>query len=311
MSGALQPGSTFQFSVTQAESGQRLDRFLPQHLPALSRTRIQTLIRDGIITVNGRTTKPGAELNPGDVIAGGIPEDRPAEAQPQDLPLCVLYEDDHLAVLDKASGMVVHPAEGNPDGTVVNALLHRFGALSSIGGVQRPGIVHRLDKETSGCLVVARNDAAHHSLTAQFAGRSVEKTYLAVVQGVPSPAAGSIETHIGRNPHDRQKMAVVPPPAGKHALTDYSVVRPLGATALVRCDLHTGRTHQIRVHLKHLGHPLLGDATYGRPSRQQEVPRLLLHAWKLAFDHPVTGQRLTFTAPIPAEFAPWAEGLSI
>lgn len=295
----------FTFTAAPEDAGRRLDKYLAAQLDGLSRVRVQSLIKDGAVTVNGRAAKPSQDVEQGDVIAGTVPPDKPAEAQPQDLPLAMLYEDEHLAVLNKASGMVVHPAHGNEDGTLVNALLHRFGALSSIGGVARPGIVHRLDKETSGCLVVARNDAAHHSLTEQFAGRSVEKIYLAVSQGTPSPRAGTISTHIGRDPHDRLRMAVLPPPAGKSAITDYEVLHLTGGDALVRCTLHTGRTHQIRVHLKHLGHPLLGDTTYARLSRQTTTARLMLHAWKLAFTHPFSRERLHFTAPVPPEFRPW------
>lgn len=295
----------FSFQIDPIAAGQRLDRFLAERLPELSRSRVQALIKEGAVLLNGKPAKPSAEVSAGDFIAGSIPEDRPAEAQPQELPLTILYEDEHLAVLDKASGMVVHPGDGNQDGTLVNALLHHFGSMSSIGGVQRPGIVHRLDKETSGCLVVARNDETHRALTEQFSGRTVEKTYLAIVERAPSPPRGRIETNIGRNPHNRQKMAVLPPPAGKIAITDYEVLRSLGSSSLVRCDLHTGRTHQIRVHMKHLGHPLLGDETYGRAAKHYGVSRMLLHAWRLAFDHPATGQRMQFTAPIPPEFAPW------
>jgi len=295
----------FLLTVEAGEAGQRLDKFLVARLPACSRARLQALLKEGAILVNGREAKASRELSAGEVIAGTIPPDRPSEAQAQDLPLEVLYEDDHVAVLNKASGMVVHPAHGNEDGTVVNALLHRFGAMSSIGGVARPGIVHRLDKETSGCLVVARNDAAHHSLTEQFAGRTTGKTYLAVVQGVPSPREGTVQNHIGRDPNNRLRMAVVPENAGKVAVTDYRVEHVSGADALVRCTLHTGRTHQIRVHMRHLGHPLLGDATYAKVSRQTPSGRMMLHAWRLAFDHPVTGKRMEFTAPIPPEFRPW------
>ncbi len=295
---------SFTFTV-ETPGKPRLDVFLVEALPHLSRARVQALIKEGAITLNGKTVKPSGNLNFGDVILGQIPEDKPAEAQPEDLPLDVMYEDAHLAVLNKASGMVVHPAEGNESGTMVNALLHRFGPLSSIGGVARPGIVHRLDKETSGCIIVARNDETHRALTEQFAGRTTDKFYLAVVQGTPNPSEGTIQTWIGRNPHDRQKMAVLPEPAGKFAHTDYRLLRSLGMSSLVECHLHTGRTHQIRVHLKHLGHPLLGDATYGRPARQQEVPRVMLHAWKLSITHPVTQERLNFQAPIPAEFLPW------
>ncbi len=293
------------FTVAPEQAGQRLDRFLCVCLPDLSRARLQALIKEGAATVNGRPAKPSHEVTSGEEIAVEIPPDKPAEAQPQDLPLTILYEDDHLAVLNKASGMVVHPAHGNEDGTVVNALLHRFGALSSIGGVARPGIVHRLDKETSGCLVVARNDLAHQHLSAQFAGREVDKIYLAVTHGTPQPPTGTIQTHLGRDPHDRLKMAVLPAPAGKWAHTDYEVLYTLTGDALVKCTLHTGRTHQIRVHLKHLGHPLLGDPTYSRKTKQTHAPRLMLHAWKLTLTHPVTGQRLACEAPLPPEFKPW------
>jgi 23S rRNA pseudouridine1911/1915/1917 synthase len=293
------------FTVTPEQAGQRLDRFLCTCLPELSRARLQALIKEGAATLNGRAFKPSQETNAGDVIALEIPPDKPSEAQAQDLPLTILYEDGDLAILNKASGMVVHPAHGNEDGTVVNALLHRYGALSSIGGVARPGIVHRLDKETSGCLVVARNDHAHQQLSAQFAGREVDKIYLAVTCGTPQPASGTIQTHLGRDPHDRLKMAVLPAPAGKWAHTDYEVLHVLTVDALVKCTLHTGRTHQIRVHLKHLGHPLLGDATYARKTKQTHAPRLMLHAWKLTLTHPVSGQRLAMEAPLPPEFRPW------
>jgi 23S rRNA pseudouridine1911/1915/1917 synthase len=293
------------FTVTPEQAGQRLDRFLCTCLPELSRARLQALIKEGAATLNGRAFKPSQETNAGDVIALEIPPDKPSEAQAQDLPLTILYEDGDLAILNKASGMVVHPAHGNEDGTVVNALLHRYGALSSIGGVARPGIVHRLDKETSGCLVVARNDHAHQQLSAQFAGREVDKIYLAVTCGTPQPASGTIQTHLGRDPHDRLKMAVLPAPAGKWAHTDYEVLHVLTGDALVKCTLHTGRTHQIRVHLKHLGHPLLGDATYARKTKQTHAPRLMLHAWKLTLTHPVSGQRLAMEAPLPPEFRPW------
>jgi 23S rRNA pseudouridine1911/1915/1917 synthase len=290
--------------------GGRLDAFLAGRLAELSRSRIQTLIREQHILVNGRPAKPRDPVKPSDRITLALPEAVPAEAAPQDLPLDILFEDDDLLVLNKAHGMVVHPAPGNPDGTLVNALLHHCrGKLSGIGGVERPGIVHRLDKDTSGCLVVAKSDPAHQSLTTQFSDRStMEKLYLAVTTGVPRPDADSIFTHIGRHPVNRQKMAVVNPPGGKPAITDYRIlaVDASSLTSLVLCHLHTGRTHQIRVHLLHKGTPLLGDPIYGKPGRHPAgTGRLMLHAWRLAFHHPIHGRPLRFEAPIPAEFHHW------
>lgn len=295
------------FTTTASDVGQRLDRFLAAQLPELSRSRLANLIKEGAVTVNGRPAKPSLALSGGETIELEIPADRPAEAQPQEMALEFLYEDEDLAVLNKASGIVVHPGAGHEDGTLVNGLLHRFGPLSSLGGVQRPGIVHRLDKETSGCLVVARNDFTHAALSAQFAGRETEKTYFAVVQGVPTTKAGRIENYLARHPVHRMQRTVVPENrGGKHAVTDYEVIHTSHRCALVRCELHTGRTHQIRVHLKHLGHPLLGDELYAKPARQPfPAARLLLHAWRLAFTHPRTQQRLAFTAPLPPEFAPF------
>jgi 23S rRNA pseudouridine1911/1915/1917 synthase len=294
------------------QTGERLDAFLAGRLAELSRSRIQTLIREQFIQVNGHPAKPRDAVKPGDWITIALPEAVPLDAAPQAIPLEILYEDDDLVVLNKAPGMVVHPAPGNPDGTLVNALLHHCqGQLSGIGGVERPGIVHRLDKDTSGCLVVAKSDVAHQSLVTQFSERSsMEKLYLAVTEGIPKPAQDTIFTHLGRHPVNRQKMAVVNPPGGKTAITDYQVLAtdPVTLTALVRCHLHTGRTHQIRVHLHHRGCPLVGDPIYGKPSKTATLTgRLMLHAWRLAFDHPVRGVRLQFESPIPAEFIPWLE----
>ncbi len=291
--------------------GDRLDAYLAGRLPELSRSRIQALIRDQFIQLNGQPAKPRSAVKLGDSISIVLPEAVPLDALAQAIPLDVLYEDAELLVLNKAPGMVVHPAPGNPDGTLVNALLHHCqGKLSGIGGVERPGIVHRLDKDTSGCLVVAKSDPAHQSLVGQFAGRTMEKLYLAVSQGIPRPAKDTIFTHIGRHPVNRQKMAVVNPPGGKASITDYEVlaVDPATLTALVLCHLHTGRTHQIRVHLQHRGAPLVGDPIYGKASPVAALTgRLMLHAWQLTFDHPLTCERLHFSAPIPAEFAPWVQ----
>lgn len=294
--------------------GTRLDQFLTTQLPELSRARIQALIKAGDITVDGKKIKAKTPVERGMSISVNIPEPEPAEAQPQDIPLSVLYEDRDVIVIDKESGMVVHPAAGNPDGTLVNAVLFHCGDLSGIGGVERPGIVHRLDKDTSGCIVIAKNDAAHLSLTAQFAQRDTTKIYLAVVQGQPREAGGTIFTNIGRHPVNRLRMAVVNPGSGKPAITDYRVLHYDAATdsSLVMCTLHTGRTHQIRVHMLHLGHPLIGDPIYAHPQRQKARPgRLMLHAWRLAFLHPSKGQRMAFEAPLPPEYAPWLIGVEL
>lgn len=293
-------------------SGTRLDQYLTTHLPELSRARIQALIKAGDITVNDRACKAKTPVERGMSICINIPEPTPAEAQAQDIPISVLYEDEHVIVVDKESGMVVHPAAGNPDGTLVNALLHHCGDLSGIGGVERPGIVHRLDKDTSGCIVVAKNDAAHLSLTTQFAERDTSKVYLAVVQGCPKEPGGTVFTNIGRHPVNRLKMAVVNPGSGKPAITDYETLHydPSTDSSLVLCTLHTGRTHQIRVHMLHLGHPLIGDPIYAHPQRQKARPgRLMLHAWRLAFNHPADGRRIALQSPIPPEYTPWLTGM--
>lgn len=295
---------------------ERLDAFLAARLDDLSRSRIQALIREQFIIVNGKPAKPRDSVKTGDQISIAIPEAVPLDAEPQDIPLEILFEDDDIVVLNKAPGMVVHPAPGNPDGTLVNALLHHCkGKLSGIGGVERPGIVHRLDKDTSGCLVVAKSDPAHQSLVTQFSERStMEKLYLAVTQGIPKPEKDTVFTHIGRHPVNRQKMAVVNPPGGKTAITDYEILATDAATltALVRCHLHTGRTHQIRVHMHHKGAPLVGDPIYGKPSKTSELTgRLMLHAWRLSFNHPITGKGHTFEAPVPPEFAHWTSGVAL
>lgn len=304
------PGDDPRVEIQVEESpGERIDAFLAARLADLSRSRIQALIREQFIQINGHQAKPRDAVKIGDRISIVLPEAVPLEAEAQDIPLEILFEDEHMVVLNKAHGIVVHPAPGNPDGTLVNALLHHCrGKLSGIGGVERPGIVHRLDKDTSGCIVVAKTDVAHQSLVGQFAGRTMEKLYLAVTQGIPKPAKDSIFTHIGRHPVNRQKMAVVNPPGGKTAITDYEILNSDAATltALVLCHLHTGRTHQIRVHLHHKGTPLVGDPIYGKPSKSSEqTGRLMLHAWRLTLDHPVSNERLHFEAPIPLEYEPW------
>lgn len=300
--------------IVEDSFGTRLDQYLTSHLPELSRARIQALIKDGSITLDGKSTKAKTPVERGMRIEVSIPEPEPAEAQPQDIPIDILYEDRDVIVINKESGMVVHPAAGNADGTLVNAVLYHCGDLSGIGGVERPGIVHRLDKDTSGCIAVAKNDAAHLSLTTQFANRDTSKIYLAVVQGCPKEPSGTIFTNIGRHPVNRLKMAVVNPGSGKPAITDWQVLRydPSSDSSLVMCTLHTGRTHQIRVHMLHLGHPLIGDPIYAHPQRQKAKPgRLMLHAWRLAFNHPRTGERISIESPIPPEYTPWLTGVNL
>jgi 23S rRNA pseudouridine1911/1915/1917 synthase len=252
-------------------------------------------------------------VRPGQHIRVEVPEPSPATPGPEDIPLAVVHDDTHLLVVDKPAGLAVHPGAGRAGGTLVNALLHHVKDLSGVGGVLRPGIVHRLDRGTSGLMVVAKDDATHRGLSAQFAGRTVEKEYLAVVLGVPRPREGAIELPIGRDPVHRKRMSVRAA-RGRQALSRYTVVEPLDGAALVRVRIHTGRTHQVRVHLAALGHPLAGDATYGgrrepssrsRGAREalRSFPRPALHAARLAFDHPATGQRLSFESPLPPDIA--------
>lgn len=293
--------------------GERLDKALSL-ASGLSRERIKALMGEGRVLLNGKTASQ-ASLKPdaGTTFEIRVPEAAPAEAVAQNIPLSVVYEDEYLIVIDKPAGLVVHPAAGNLDGTLVNALLHHCqGQLSGIGGVVRPGIVHRIDKETSGLLVVAKTDKAHEGLAKQFADHSIHRAYLAVVGGVPKPPSGTVSGHIGRSDHDRKKMAVLHPlnKRGKHAVTHYRLVEALGLASLVECQLETGRTHQVRVHMSSIGHPLLGDPVYGRnPQRlrpiltQLHFARQALHAAELGFIHPVTGEALSFASALPADMA--------
>jgi len=297
-------------TVGQSLPLERLATFLRAKFPAVSRGTIQRLLAEGRIRVNGLPVKPTHHPRAGETISVHWPEPRADRAQPEDIPLDILHEDDDLLVLNKPPGLVVHPAAGHPEHTLVNALLHHCaGRLSGIGGVARPGIVHRLDKETSGCLVVAKNDAAHLQLSEQFAGRQVLKIYQAIVCGRMPRAAGEINAAIARDPVRRKRMAVART-GGREARTSYRVLEQLRDVARVEMRLHTGRTHQIRVHLEHLGCPVLGDLVYGRRQnlRLKEAsgyvaPRQLLHAAKLALVHPRTKKRMTFAAAPPADFA--------
>lgn len=287
----------------------RLDTWLRSQYPAISRGAIQRLIEQGHITIDGRAIKPTHSPRAGERVRICWPEARPAEALPEELPLSILFEDEALLVLDKKPGMVVHPGAGNEEHTLVNALLHHCaGQLSGVGGVARPGIVHRLDKETSGCLVVAKNDETHLALSSQFASRKVGKTYEAIVCGELERGTGHVRAGIARHPSHRKRMAVHQE-GGREAWTSYSVLERLRSATLVQAVLHTGRTHQIRVHFQFLGHPLVGDLTYGQRQnvRLEELthysaPRQMLHSRSLAFIHPRTGRKVTFESPRPADF---------
>jgi len=303
-------------AVAEEDAGERLDRFLARRLAGLSRSRLKQLIETGRVSEGGATlSDPSRKVKAGQVFRIDLPAPAPAAPEGQAIDLAILYEDSDLIVVDKPAGMVVHPAPGNPDRTLVNALIAHCGAsLSGIGGERRPGIVHRLDKDTSGLLVAAKNDAAHQALAADFAARRIDRRYLAVVWGVPSPREGQIEGAIGRHPVDRKRMALVGR-GGKPALTRYRVLEALGpAASLVECRLATGRTHQIRVHLASLGHPLLGDPVYGRDSAERRgrlspagrdalgrFRRQALHAASLGFRHPRTGAWLAFESALPAD----------
>jgi 23S rRNA pseudouridine1911/1915/1917 synthase len=299
-----------------ADAGQRLDRVLALHMPDFSRMRLKRLIESGHVRCGGAVLRdPSRRVRCGQNFVVMLPEAEAATPAPQPIALEVRYEDAHLIVIDKPAGLVVHPAPGNPDGTLVNALLAHCGAgLAGIGGVRRPGIVHRLDKDTSGLIVVAKTEAAHQALVRDFAQRSIDRAYAAFVWGVPQPPFGEIVGDIGRNPANRKKMAVVAGGRGRPAVTRYRLERAFGsAAALVECRLATGRTHQIRVHLAHKGHPLIGDPLYGAragraaarsgptANRIAHFPRQALHARRLGFRHPAGGGRLEFDSPLPAD----------
>jgi len=292
-----------QIVFTEAES-QRLDLFLAAHLPDLSRARWQQLIKDGLVTVTGQARKPNYSLRAEDRIDWRVPPPAPTELVPEDVPFEVLFEDEDLIVINKPAGLVVHPAPGHSSGTLVHGLLYHCDDLTGIGGEERPGIVHRLDRDTSGCLVVAKNDAAHKDLVRQFKERDVKKEYIALVWGRPEPARGTVRTLIGRDPHHRQKMSARVR-SGREAVSHYEVVQTFGDISYVRVKIETGRTHQIRVHMAHLRNPVVGDTMYGRARQHplnELISRQMLHAERIAFDHPRTGLELEFIAPLPADF---------
>ena len=278
----------------------RLDQFLAKELPEYSRSRLQQLIRSGFVRLNKQTTRPRQIVRGGDKIHLIEPPLEKIEMRPEPIPLDVLFEDDDLIIINKPTDLTVHPGAGQREHTLVNALLSHCTTLSGIGGKERPGIVHRLDKETSGCLVVAKNDVAHRELSKQFAARTVEKIYLALVAGKLRKPTGVIEENIGRHPVQRKRMSVSSK-RGRAAKTEYRVIRSSYQASLVECRLHSGRTHQIRVHLHHLGHPVLGDKIYA-PRFAKNFHRQMLHAWKLGFRHPCTGEWRSFEASLPADF---------
>ena len=303
------------YHIQTHQAGKRLDRFLMSATEGVSRTYLQKLIREGAVTVNDKVAKqPSYQLRPGTRICLTLPPPRPLETvQPEVVPLEVLHEDSHLIVLNKSAGMLVHPANGVNAGTLVNALLAHCPDLSGIGGVERPGIVHRLDKDTSGVIVVAKTDVVHRGLSVQFERHTITREYLAVVCGTPATSAGTIDARIARSRRDRRRMTTVETD-GRHAVTHYQVLESYHNFARVQLTLETGRLHQIRVHLQHIGHPVAGDAIYGGEQRAlndadtgavkqalAQLKRQALHAHTLGFDHPVTNERLTLSAPMPAD----------
>ncbi len=297
------------------DAGERLDKLLAGGTPELSRSRIKSLILAGQVASGGATiTDPSYRVKPGESFAITVPAPVAALPRGQDIALTVVHEDSALIVIDKPAGMVVHPAPGNPDATLVNALISHCGdSLSGIGGVLRPGIVHRLDKDTSGLMVAAKTDAAHRALSEQFATRTLSRIYLALVRGLPNPPKGVITGNIGRSPANRKKMAVLDAnrAGGRHAVTHYRVLKSLdGPTSLLECRLETGRTHQIRVHLTHKGHPLIGDRLYGG-AKAPPFARQALHAYKLAFTHPDSGETMRFEVALPGDMQALIDSLTI
>ena len=292
------------------ESCKRLDVFLSEQMEDFTRSRVKKLIDGGRVAVNGCPAKASAEIKAGDEVAAEIPDAEAYTVKPEPIPVDIVYQDKDLAVVNKPQGMTVHIGNGNTEGTLVNALLYALDSLSGIGGVLRPGIVHRIDKDTSGLLVVAKNDRAHASLAKQIAEKSCHRIYLALLEGNVKTDSGRIVTDIGRSPSDRLKMAVLPEGKSKIAVTDYETLTHYGSDyTLCRFTLQTGRTHQIRVHAKYMGHPVVGDPLYGIRRQRFSLAGQLLHAYKLIFMHPSTGERMEFTAPLPDYFQSLLEKL--
>jgi 23S rRNA pseudouridine1911/1915/1917 synthase len=301
---------TIDIRLQPAHAGWRLDRALAAAVPTLSRERLKTLIRSGAVESSGKPLRdPATKVRGDERFRVEVPEPRAAHNEPQDIPLKIVFEDEHLLVVDKPAGLVVHPAAGNLDGTLVNALLHHCrGKLSGIGGVARPGIVHRIDKDTSGLLVVAKTDVAHEGLAKQFAAHSIDRRYLAIVNGVPRSSEGKIDAPLARSAANRKKIAIVEGARGKRAVTHWRRLKALNDAALAECRLETGRTHQVRVHMASIGHPLVGDPVYGRSGKthgkllkELNFHRQALHAAELGFTHPVTKNHLSFSSPMPPD----------
>jgi len=301
---------TIDVRLSPAHAGWRLDRALADAVPTLSRERLKALIRSGAVEAEGKALRdPATKVRGEESLRVTVPEPSPAHNAPQDIPLKVAFEDEHLLVIDKPAGLVVHPAAGNLDGTLVNALLHHCGgSLSGIGGVARPGIIHRIDKDTSGLIVVAKTDVAHEGLARQFATHSIDRRYLAIVGGVPKSNQGTVDAPLARSATNRKKIAIVEGKRGKRAVTHWRRLNVLNDAALVECRLETGRTHQVRVHMASIGHPLLGDPVYSRSGKthgkilkELEFHRQALHAAELGFTHPVSKHRLSFSSPMPPD----------
>lgn len=293
-----------QYLVPDGSRRERADKVLAAAFPEHSRAAFQRALEAGLVKADGKVIAQADDVKAGQVIEFSFPETKPTELKPVDIPLDVIFEDKHLIVLNKPAGMVVHPGVGTGEDTLVHALLaHCAGELSGVGGVERPGIVHRLDKETTGLLVVAKNDAAHRALADQFASRALQKEYVALISGVPKESSGTINRAISRHPVHRHRMTVGE--GGRPSRTDWTIEKSFaGKASLVRCRIHTGRTHQIRVHLKSLGHPVLGDDTYGwkQDPAMPEIPRVMLHAEHLVFAHPISAKTMDLHAPLPADF---------
>ena len=311
---------TIEVRLEAAQAGWRLDRALAVAVPTLSRERLKALIRGGSVEAHGTPMRdPALKVRGDEAFRVAVPEPSPAHNEPQDIPLTIAFEDEHLLVVDKPAGLVVHPAAGNLDGTLVNALLHHCrGSLSGIGGVARPGIVHRIDKDTSGLLVVAKTDVAHEGLAKQFAAHSIVRRYLALVNGVPKASGGVVDAALARSATNRKKIAIVEGNRGKRAVTHWNRLELLNDAALVECRLETGRTHQVRVHMASIGHPLIGDPVYGLSGKTHSkilkdlgFHRQALHATELGFTHPITKNKLSFSSPMPPDMQELKRALGV